>query len=294
MSKIYASKLTKEDLQASGITEITKDARVFKGEREVFPRWIPGKRPYLGFILYCYDENGHLIKGKDRVFKYKRKDGTIGEYISWWAKQRTIGLHRIMWAWHYGEVPEGMVVDHINNKHETLDDYRLENLQLLSPRDNLAKERAALSNRELKCKMTLPLSHYEDKLNAFVNKYNSTKDQEEKHSLRVQISNYRAKIRYWKNHEAEYVKNEEERIKNEETKAIEAKALKARKERTKDLKQYQKIVDEARALYKKDPSLENSYYWHLAVNNYNEYVKTHPFKTQKQLFVELDSDNQRN
>lgn len=293
MSRIYASKLTKEDLQASGITEITKDARVFKGEREVFPRWIQGKRPYLGFTLYCYDENGHLIKGNDRVCKYKRKDGTIGESISWCAKTRTIGLHRIMWAWHYGEVPEGMVVDHIDNKHETLDDYRLENLQLLSPRDNLAKERV-LSNRELKCNMTLPLSHYEDKLNAFVNSYNNTKDQEEKHSLRSQISQYRARIRYWKNHEAEYVKNEKERIKNEETKVIEANALKARKERTKELKRYKKILDEARALYKKDPSSENSYYWHLASDNYNYYVKTHPFKSQKQLFVELNSDNKRN
>ena len=266
---------------------------MFKGEREVFPHWIPGKRPYLGLLIYYYDENGHLIKGKDRVYKYKRKDGTIGECINWQAKSRTIGLHRIMWAWHYGEVPEGMVVDHIDNKHETLDDYRLENLQLLSPRDNLLKERG-ISNRELSCKMTLPLSHYEDKLNAFINKYNNTKDQKEKHSLRGQINNYRAKIRYWKSHEAEYVKNEEERIKNEETKAIESEALKARKERTKELKRYKKILDEARALYKKDPSSENSYYWHLAADNYNYYVKTHPVKTQKQLFVELNSDNKRN
>ena len=173
MSRIYASKLTKEYLQANGITEITKDARVFKGEREVFPHWIPGKRHYLCFNLYDYDENGHLIKGNDRVHKYKRKDGTIGECITWQAKARTIGLHRIMWAWHYGEVPEGMVVDHIDNKHETLDDYRLENLQLLSPRDNSLKERA-LSNREVNCNMTLPLSYYEDKLNAFVNKCNNT------------------------------------------------------------------------------------------------------------------------
>ena len=127
-------------------------------------------------------------------------------------------------------------------------------------------------------------NNYEDKLNAFVNSYNNTKDQKEKHSLRSQISNYRAKIRYWKSHEAEYVKNEE-------AKAIEAEALKARKERTKELKRYKKILDEARALYKKDPSSENSYYWHLAADNYNYYVKTHPLKTQKQLFVELNSDN---
>ena len=85
-----------------------------------------------------------------------------------------------------------------------------------------------------------------------------------------------------------------EYIKNVETKALKDKALKAQKERTKELKQYKKIVDEAKALYKQNPSSENSYNWHLAINNYNYYLKTHPFKTQKQLFVELESENDLN
>ena len=178
-------------------------------------------------------------------------------------------------------------MDHIINKHDTLADNKLENLQLLTPRDNLVKERNNIDIRESSCRMNFPLSHYEDKLNTFINKYNNTKDQEEKHSLRTQISNYKAKIRYWKNHEEEY-------IKKEEVKALKAKAIKAQKERTKALKQYKKIADEAKALYKQDPSSDNCYNWHLAINNYNYYLKTHPFKTKKQLFVELDSDKDLN
>ena len=76
--------------------------------------------------------------------------------------------------------------------------------------------------------------------------------------------------------------------------ALKANALKAQKERTKDLKQYQKLVDEARELYKQDPSSDNNYNWRVAVSNYNEYLKTHPYKTQKQLFAELDSENDLN
>ena len=191
-----------------------------------------------------------------------------------------------MIAWYYNEIPEGLVIDHLNNKHDPLYDNRLENLQLTTQREHSIKDRT-LSTREIKCKMSLPLSYYEDKLNTYLNKYNNAKDREEKNILSTQICQYKAKIRYWKNHEEEY-------IKIEETKAIKDKALKVQKERTKELKQYQKLVDEARELYKQDPSSDNNYNWKLAVDNYNEYVKTHPFKTLKQLFAEFDDEQMRN
>ena len=242
------------------------------------------KKGYLRFCVYDLDENGNKIKRPAK--KRYKSHGDYKTYNSFNYKIRTIGLHRAMWAWFNNEVPEGLVIDHISNKHDTLYDNRLENLQLTTQGENILKD-YNLSNRELKCKMTLPLSYYEDKLNTYLNKYNNSKDQEKKHSLRSQICDYRARIRYWKSHEEEY-------IKNEEAKAIEDKALKAQKERTKELKQYQKLVDEARELYKQDPSSDNNYNWRLAVNNYNEYVKTHPSKTKKQLFAELNSDQERN
>lgn len=282
MSKIYARKLTKEYLQKHGVKEITEDCKVVFDTGRVLSKeedFTKNTQGYLTFNVYELDENGNKIK-----MHYKK-------YYTY--KIRTICLHRAMIAWFNDEVPEGYVVDHINNKHDTLADNKLENLQLLTPRDNLVKERI-IDIRELKCKMTLPLSYYEEKLNTYLNDYNSTEDQEEKHALRTRISAYKARIRYWKNHEAEYIKNEEEYKKNEEIRAIEAKALRAQKERTKELKRYKKILDEARALYKQDPSSDNNYNWRLASINYNYYLETHPFKTLKQLFVELDDEQVRN
>lgn len=208
MRRLYASKLTKKDLEAEGITCITEDGRIFKGEKEIFPFWTTNKRPYLGINIYDRDSEGHLIKGKDRIYRYKRADGSIGETITWQGKSRTVGLHRIMWAWHYGEAPEGMVVDHIDNKHETLYDYRLENLQLLTQAENLAKEREDnWGTSTLVCKMNKPRSFYEDKLLAYEKKYEEAKknhDAEAAHRLRANISHTRARLRYWDQHKEEY------------------------------------------------------------------------------------------
>lgn len=307
MSKIYARALTKEDLIKHGVKEMTEDCNVIYNNGRVLSKeedYTKNKQGYLTFNVYDLDENGNRIK---RPVKRKSKY-TEKLYNTYNYKIRTICLHRAMYAWFNNEVPEGYVVDHLTNKHDTLADNKLENLQLLTPRDNLVKERTNIDIREIRCRMYLPLSYYEEKLNTYLNKYNNTKDQEEKHSLRGKISAYKARIRYWKNHEEEYTKNEEikaikaeelkaqkdQKAKKELIKSIKAKAHKAQKERLNNLKQYKKIADEAKALYKQDHSSENSYNWHLAAENYYYYLKTHPFKTQEQLFAELDSDNQRN
>ena len=286
MSRIYARALTKDYLVKHGVKEITEDCKVIFYNGRVLSKeedFTKNTQGYLTFTVLDLDENGNRIK---RPVK-RRSKYTEKIYNTYIYKVRTICLHRAMWAWFNNEVPEGLVIDHISNKHYTLADNKLENLQLLTPRANLVKERNNIDIRELKCKMTLPLSYYEEKLITFISKYNDSKDQEEKHLLRAHMSNYRARIRYWKSHEEEY-------IKAEETKAIEANALKTQKARTKELKQYKKIIYEARELYKQDPSSDNNYNWRLAVDNYNEFVKNNPFKTQKQLFAELDSDNKRN
>ena len=204
----YAKRLTKERLIQEGFTEITKEGRLFKGDREVFPRW-NGKESnsnrYLCIFVSQRDAEGHLIKGKDRVYKYTRKDGSIGESISWNGKLEALGLHRVMWAWFHGEVPEGMVVDHINNKHSRIEDYHLDNLQLLTPKENVMKERIC-NVKEIPCKLSRPRSYYEEKLAKYEAIYEQAKanhDAEAAHKQRTNIAQTKARMRYYDNHNKE-------------------------------------------------------------------------------------------
>lgn len=201
----YAKKLTKERLIQEGFTEITKEGRLFKGEHEVFPQWNGNKdnpNRYLCISLSQRDSEGHLIKGKDRVYKYTRKDGTIREYISWSAKTETFGLHRVIWAWHYGEVPAGYVVDHINNQHSRIEDYHLDNLQLLTPKANVTKERIC-NIKEIPCKLSRPRSYYEEKLAKYEVLYEEAKKNRDKkgaHKQRTNIAQIKARLRYYDSH----------------------------------------------------------------------------------------------
>lgn len=202
----YASKLTKQDLMNSGITLITEDGYVFKGEKQVIPSI--NKQGYLMISIYDLDENGNKIK-IPVTRKFKGCSKLTDTYV---YKFRTVGLHRAMWAWTYGVVDDGYVVDHKSNKHESIEDYTLDNLQLLTPAENLAKERGE-SNKQLKCKLNKPLSFYENKLNMYLEQYEQAKKDHNAdlcHKLRANVANMKAKIRYYKDNidEAEAFANE--------------------------------------------------------------------------------------
>ena len=51
-------------------------------------------------------------------------------------ERTTIAYARYLWIVNYGDIPEGLVVDHINHNRE---DDRLENLQLLTPEENVSR-----------------------------------------------------------------------------------------------------------------------------------------------------------
>jgi hypothetical protein len=112
----YARRLTKEDLERAGITDITEDGRVFRQGLEIPLNITPNG--YHTLWIYDLDKDGNYIKYGHTA---------NGHY---YYRQRMIGLHRAMWAWHYGEVPEGYVVDPINNSRDSIEDY--ERLQMVS------------------------------------------------------------------------------------------------------------------------------------------------------------------
>lgn len=190
---MYARKLTKDDLLKNGITEVTADCKVFKGEEELEPKL--NNHGYYFFFLYDLDKEGKRIKVPC--------EASVFGYV---YKQRSVGLHRLMWAWFNDEVPSGMVVDHISNKHDELEDYKLDNLQLLTPAENIRKNRE-LSAVEISCKMARPRSYYENKLEQLAQKYEAAKkekDTKKCHRLRALMYQYRAKLRYWDSHAEEH------------------------------------------------------------------------------------------
>ena len=197
--KTYASRLTKEMLIANGIELITEDGIVIKNGKQFFP--VQNKQGYLMLHLYEVDKYGNKIKiPMTRTFKGCKKPTNTYKY-----KIMTVGLHRAMWAWLYGVVEEGYVVDHKNNKHTSIEDYNINNLQLISQRENIIKDREA-SIVEFKCKLDRPLSYYEDKLTYYEDLYKKAikeGNQEEAHKQRANIFGQRARIRYWLSHKEE-------------------------------------------------------------------------------------------
>ena len=110
-----------------------------------------------------------------------------------------------MWAWLYGVVEEGFIIDHKSNKHTSIEDYNINNLQLITQRENSIKDRKT-STKEIKCKLDKPISYYEDKLAHYEDLYQKAMKDGDKKEIRKQALNtyiQRAKIRYWLSHKAE-------------------------------------------------------------------------------------------
>ena len=203
--KTYARKLTKEMLIANGYELITEDGTVIRNGKQVIP-FRDKKDGYLKIYLYEVDEDGNKIKiPMTRTFKGCKKPSNTYVY-----KIMQVGLHRAMWAWIYGVVEEGYVIDHKSNKHTSIEDYHISNLQIISQRENSIKDRKA-STKELKCRLDKPISYYEDKLAHYEDLYKKAVkegNQEEAHRQRNNTYNQRAKIRYWLSHKAEALVNQ--------------------------------------------------------------------------------------
>ena len=94
-------------------------------------------------IADCKNGKVYTTKGPGGIALAKPKElaGTIVNgyrvvSIRNGAVKKQCRVHRIIWIAQNGVIPEGMVVDHINN--DKLDN-RIENLQLLTPEDNSSK-----------------------------------------------------------------------------------------------------------------------------------------------------------
>lgn len=192
----YARKLTKQDLINAGITDITESGRIFKHDIDITDNLPLNTSGYKILCIYDRDEFGQCIKQY-----YTNKHGKL----TYTYKIRTVTLNRAALAWHLGELPDGYVADHINNKER--DNYSMQNLQSLTPQENLAKDRDNWNSKETYCQMTKPREFYQAKLEQFLADYEQAKidhDANKAHHLRSKISQTRARLRYWESHKDEY------------------------------------------------------------------------------------------
>ena len=122
---MYCKKLTKQELLDAGFT----DVKYIDGQWRVFRCWRKTKsknkiNTEISITLACG-------RHKYRPNKYYKKIT-----FSVHRKMNNIPLSRLVYVWYKGDIPDGYVVDHINNDSF---DNRPENLQLLTVGDNLKK-----------------------------------------------------------------------------------------------------------------------------------------------------------
>ena len=124
--------LSREYLEYLGITNITEDGRIYKGQNELIGGLETG-----GYMQLC------LI---DKV-----------------GKKRQILTHRAVYAWHHGYIPPRMQIDHIDgdryNNH-------IDNLRLATAAENRANRVHKDGTYEMRCSMKFSREHYEQKLEA--------------------------------------------------------------------------------------------------------------------------------
>lgn len=256
MRKNYASRLTKDMLIRSGVEYITDTGTVFRDGKQV--KLSVNASGYLTFTLPEVDDNGNYIK-MPITRKMKGCKNPVNTYT---LKYYTVGLHRAMWAWYNHEVPEGYVVDHINNSHDKIEDYTLDNLQLLTPAENLLKEHGE-STRKIKCSLSRPLEYYTDKLNDYLIQYDEAKKDCNAalvHHLRANISNTRARIRYYLGNKDE-ANNILSKNNNKLEEKLHKKSVRELKAKAKELAKFSK----ARGDYKT---------WHSVLKFINNYKDT--------------------
>lgn len=180
LTEKYAKCLTRDYLESVGITEVTTDGKIFRNGKELpqVPAGGNTRKDYVYISFYC--------KG-----------------------QISLPVHRVIYAWFNRIIPKGMVVDHINTVKT---DNRLDNLQLLTPAQNLAKDKNG--SQEHKCSLDRPREFYVAKLEYWTNELNRLKeikdglkrgtvDWKEYNKVNTARLDYEKRLRYYDNHKGE-------------------------------------------------------------------------------------------
>ena len=126
----YCKELTKQLLIDMGIK--VSEEKDENGNYKVFRTWRPCKNAKVSTYPVNYFLDAEFNKWSGNTMYYYKV------MFSYKMKTYTYSLHRLYYAWFKGCAPEGMVIDHINDK--TLEN-DINNLQPLSYKDSIAKRK---------------------------------------------------------------------------------------------------------------------------------------------------------
>ena len=137
MSRPYCKGLTKQELEDMGIVEIRWN--------KYLETWVITREWYKNNSKTKKERKQLVVGSVLAKHKYTRDKSYPKVSFSYKNKPAAFPVSRLVYVWFIEDVPDGYVVDHIDN-----DPYnnRLNNLQLLSIGDNIRKR---FSDLDCKC-----------------------------------------------------------------------------------------------------------------------------------------------
>ena len=130
---MYATKLTRQMLEEMGFTSVVWDNE--KKEYWIDRYWYTSGRADTKLPRKKVHKRIKTVMLKAKR-KYVHDNYYPGISFGYEGHNICLSLSKFLYAWFKGDVPEGYVVDHIDNNHFN---NVLDNLQLLTVRENLAK-----------------------------------------------------------------------------------------------------------------------------------------------------------
>ena len=175
--------ITKSYLEYLGVIDVSTDGTVYTKNGELKPfKW--GDSNYL--LVNLYDPEKYKNTPKE---KRNHSSGIVGIQIS-----------HLVYAWFNNEVPYGKEIHHIDLN--CLNNSKA-NLEALSHEEHLAKHNKG--TKELKCRLDRPREYYEKKIAEYTAIENKTSTEHNN------LSNYRAKLRYYDSHVNEAIQAQKDK-----------------------------------------------------------------------------------